>query len=438
MIQTKNLIIGFGKAGKTLAGLFDKQGERTILVEQSEKMYGGTCINVGCIPSKKLIHEAKTDSFAVAMQDKDKLISALREANFNKINDLPNVTVINAQASFVDDNTVALSTGETVRAERIFINTGTTPIMPPIAGVDSERVYDSTGLLNLGDSQATAPKRLVIVGAGFIALEFAFMYHAFGSQVSIVEKFDSFLPKIDDDVRAIVLDLLNERGITVHLGQDVQEFKHLTEHTQVITDKMTLDADAVLVAIGRRPNTDGLNLQNTSVQLSERGYVVCDDKLKATDHIWAMGDVAGSPQFTYISLDDYRIVADDLFGSGTRHRADRHTFPTSVFITPPLSQIGLSEKQAKDSGKNYQVATLPAQVIVKAKITGNTKGLLKAIVDKDNNEILGVTLFCENSHEIINLFKLAMDNGVKADYFKEQIFTHPTISESLNDLFAEF
>lgn len=438
MIQTKNLIIGFGKAGKTLAGLFDKHGQSTVLVEQSEKMYGGTCINVGCIPSKKLIHEAKTDGFDEAMQNKDALISTLREANFNKINDLSNVRVITAQASFVDDNTVTLSTGETVRAERIFINTGATPIMPNVAGVDGERIYDSTGLLNLGDTQKTAPKRLVIVGAGFIALEFAFMYHAFGSQVSIVERSEEFLANVDDDVREIVLDLLDERGIELHLGQDVQEFRHQDTHTQVITDKLTLDADAVLIAIGRQPNTNSLNLQNTSVQLDERGYVVCDDKLKATNNIWAMGDVAGSPQFTYISLDDYRIVADDLFGSGTRQRADRNIFPTSVFITPPLSQIGMSEKQAQASGKNYRVAILAAQNIVKAKMTGNTKGLLKAVVDKDTNEILGVTLFCDDSHEIINLFKLAMDNGVKADYFKGQIFTHPTMSESLNDLFAQF
>lgn len=160
MIQTKNLIIGFGKAGKTLAGLFDKHGQSIVLVEQSEKMYGGTCINVGCIPSKKLIHEAKTDVFDEAMQNKDALISTLREANFKKINDLSNVRVITAQASFVDDNTVTLSTGETVRAERIFINTGATPIMPNVAGVDGERIYDSTGLLNLGDTQKNRPQAI--------------------------------------------------------------------------------------------------------------------------------------------------------------------------------------------------------------------------------------------------------------------------------------
>lgn len=438
MINTKNLIIGFGKAGKTLAGLFDKKGEQTMLVEQHTHMYGGTCINIGCIPSKKLIHEAKEKGFNVAMQNKDKLILALREANFKKLDELPNVEVVNALASFVDDKTVVLSTGDTVRAERIFINTGTSPIMPTVPGVDGERIYDSTGLLNLGDTKDTAPKRLVIVGAGFIALEFAFMYHAFGSQVSIIEKFDTFLPSVDDDVRDVVLNLLKERGIELYLGQELTSFEHLDEHTNVITDKMTLQADAVLVAIGRKPNTDKLNLQNTSVQLDKRGYVACDDKLRATDGIWAMGDVAGSPQFTYMSLDDYRIVADDLFGDGTRHTKDRNIFPTSVFITPPLSQIGMTQKQAEQSGKNYDVAILPASNVVKAKMTGSTDGLLKAVVDKDTNEILGVTLFCENSHEIINLFKLAMDNGIKADYFKSQIFTHPTISESLNDLFAKF
>lgn len=438
MIQTKNLIIGFGKAGKTLAGLFNVHGEETILVEQSAQMYGGTCINIGCIPSKKLIFEGKYTDFATAMINKDKLIGALREANFKRLDDLSHVTVVNAQASFIDNHTVELSTGQRVHAQRIFINTGATSVMPKVAGVDGLRIHDSTGLLNLSKSANTAPKRLVIIGAGFIALEFAFMYANFGSEVTLVEKFDQFLPSVDDDVRQIVFGLLDRRGIKLHLGQNLQKFEHFDTHTDVITDKMTLPADAVLVAMGRRPNTDALNLQNTSVKLTERGHVVCDETLKAAENIWAMGDVAGSPQFTYISLDDYRIIANHLYGDGTRHTSDRQVFPTSVFITPPLSQIGMNENQAKQSGKNYAVATMPAVNVVKAKITGATDGLLKAIIDKDSREILGVTLFCEDSHEVINLFKLAMDNGIKADYFKNQIFTHPTISEALNDLFAQF
>ncbi|MDH2923923.1 pyruvate/2-oxoglutarate dehydrogenase complex dihydrolipoamide dehydrogenase (E3) component [Nicoletella semolina] len=438
MKQTKNLIIGFGKAGKTLAATFDKHGESTILVEESAQMYGGTCINVGCIPSKKLLFAGKKHDFASAMAQKTALISALRQANFKKVDDLANVEVINATASFVNDHTVELSTGEQITAERIFINTGAVSIMPKIAGIDGKRIYNSTQMLNLGDTQDSHPERLVIVGGGFIALEFAFMYQAFGSKVSIIELNDTLLAKEDDDVREVMQGLLAERGIEVHLGTSVEQFVEQDTHTEVLTNKLTLEADAVLVAIGRRANTDGLKLENTSVQLDERGYVVCNDKLKASDHIWALGDVAGSPQFTYISLDDYRIVVDDLFGSGTRSRNDRQIFPTSVFIEPPLSHIGMTEKQARASGRDYQVAKLPANSVPKAKIVNQTQGFLKAIIDKQTREILGVTLFCENSHEIINLFKLAMDNGIKADYFKSQIFTHPTISEAINDLFGQF
>lgn len=437
MKQVKNLIIGFGKAGKTLAALFDKKGEEVLLVEQSTQMYGGTCINVGCIPSKKLIYDAKQHQFESAQQNKDRLIGALRQANFKKLEDLTNVQIVNAAASFVDDHTVQLSTGEMVRAERIFINTGATPIMPKVAGIEDERIFNSSEILATDNTQKTAPKRFVIIGAGFIALEFAFMYHAFGSQVTIIEKFDRFLPSVDEDVRECILNILKQKGIELHLGCELSQFESTDECVKVITDKAAFDADQVLVAIGRQPNTKQLNLHNTSVKLSERGYIVCDEKLKASEHIWAMGDVAGSPQFTYISLDDYRIVADTLFGHSERTTHDRQVFPTSVFIEPPLSHIGMTQNQAQKSGKSYKVLTLNANQIVKAKITGQTDGLLKAIIDEDTHQILGVTLFCQDSHEIINLFKLAMDHGIKADYFKNQIFTHPTVSESLNDLFAQ-
>ncbi|UNU73235.1 FAD-dependent oxidoreductase [Moraxella nasovis] len=437
-IKTKNLIIGFGKAGKTLAALFDKHGEETIVVEKSPKMYGGTCINIGCIPSKKLIYAGYRSGFSDAMKEKNILIDKLRQANYQKLDELSYVQVITASASFIDDNTVKLSNGDTITAERIFINTGATPSTLPIEGIDSKHVHDSTSLLYLSDKREHAPDHLVIIGGGFIALEFAFMYRQFGSKVTIIENAPNILMNNDDDVRDVMLELLQEQGIKLLLSTDLQRFIEHEEYTEVITNNGTFNADAVLLAVGRRPNTKDLQLENTSVTLTDRGYISCDDTLKASDHIWALGDVAGSPQFTYISLDDYRIVANHLFGDGTRSTADRSIFPTSVFVTPPLSHIGMSEKQAKESGKNYLVASLPASSIVKAKILKQEKGILKAVIDADTREILGVTLFCAQSHEIINLFKLAMDHGIKADYFKNQIFTHPTISEALNQLFEQF
>ncbi|MDO5651908.1 MAG: FAD-dependent oxidoreductase [Moraxella sp.] len=448
---TKNLIIGFGKAGKTLASHLAKLGEQVTLIEQSEQMYGGTCINIGCIPSKKLIHESQYHSFTEAMHSKDQLITQLRTANYNKLNHESNITVINATAKFQNDNTVILSNGNTITAERIFINTGAVSNIPPITGLNAlfnQYIFDSTGILSLNHYKDNAPNHLVIIGGGFIALEFAFMYRAFGSQVTILETADTLIAHQDEDIRQEILTIMARHNIQVMTGVNISEFAQsdntnnntdntvaikLTQNNQAIDD---IFADVVLIATGRKPNTQTLELHNTSIQLTERGFIQVDEHLKAADNIWAMGDVAGSPQFTYISLDDYRIVINQLFGDGNRNTKDRNVFPTSVFINPPLSHIGMTEKQAINANKNYHLLTLKANDIVKAKVINQTDGLLKAIIDKDTGLILGVTLLCAESHELINLFKLAMDYHIPAAYFKSQIFTHPTMAEGMNDLFA--
>ena len=423
-MHTQNLIIGFGKAGKTLAADLANHGQSVVLVEQNDQMYGGTCINIGCIPSKKLLVEgAKHHDFQAAMQAKNSLIPKLRAANFAKLDNMANVQVIHSQAQFRDEHTVILrgAQGEqTIRAERIFINTGATSNPLNVAGADHPRVHYSTEMLSL----AERPERLVIIGGGYISLEFAFMYQQFGSKVTILDNSPVFLPREDRDIAEEMLRVLNSRQINVL--QSVQ------------TNQGDFAADAVLVAIGRQPNTAALSLENAGIATTERGFIATDAQCRVLgkDHIWAMGDVAGSPMFTYISLDDYRIVRDQLLGNGTRNRNDRATFPTTTFTEPPLSHIGLTETVAAQSGRSYKVLKLKTEAIPKAKILGQTDGLLKAIVDSESGEILGVTLFCAESHEIINLFKMAIDHKIPASYIKNHIFTHPTIAEGLNDLFA--
>ncbi|WP_455050231.1 FAD-dependent oxidoreductase [Hoylesella nanceiensis] len=442
-INIKNLIIGFGKAGKTLAADLTKHGEEVILVEKSSSMYGGTCINIGCIPSKKLLVEAEkrpADAnqsvyFEQAMERKNALISALRAANYKKLDDLEGVRIINATASFINKNTVLLK-GEDkeieVTAERIFINTGTTPISLNIKGGDGNHVYNSTQLLSLN----TLPKRLVIIGGGYISLEFACMFQAFGSKVTILEASDTFLAREDRDVADEMLRILNSRGIEVKLNAKTTELQENDSYTTVITSQGNFDAEAVLVAIGRKPATDELELHNADIKTDERGYIITNDYLQVCDHIWAMGDVAKTPQFTYMSLDDYRIVRDQLFGESKRNRLDRKNIATSVFTYPTLAQVGLTEQQAKAAELQFEVKKIAANSIPKAKILGQTDGLLKAIIEKESNRILGVTLFCAEAHELINICKLAIDNNITADQLKNQIYTHPTMTEALNDLFA--
>ena len=442
-INIKNLIIGFGKAGKTLAADLAKHGEEVILVEKSSSMYGGTCINIGCIPSKKLLVEAERKPldvnqsvyFEQAMERKNALISALRAANYKKLDDLEGVRIINATASFIDKNTVLLK-GEgdeiEVTAQRIFINTGTTSISLNIKGGDGNHVYNSTQLLSLN----TFPKRLVIIGGGYISLEFACMFQAFGSKVTILEASDTFLAREDRDVADEMLRILNTRGIEVMLNSKTSELQENDDYTTVITSQGNFDAEAVLVAIGRKPATDELELHNADIKTDERGYIITNDYLQVNEHIWAMGDVAKTPQFTYMSLDDYRIVRDQLFGDSKRSRLDRKNIATSVFTYPTLAQVGLTEQQAKSAGLQFEVKKIAANAIPKAKVLGQTDGLLKAIVEKQSNRILGVTLFCAEAHELINICKLAIDNNITAEILKNQIFTHPTMAEALNDLFA--
>lgn len=453
-IFIKNLVIGFGKAGKTLAADLAQQGQDVILVEASAGMYGGTCINIGCIPSKKLIVEGEQRAacsadhvgvFEAAMTAKNTLVPKMRMANFRRLDDLERARVITGHARFQDEHTVIVSGVSevaggflSIRAERIFINTGSLPMIPKIPGIEGPCIHDSTGILSL----ATRPGRLVIVGAGYIGLEFAFMYRAFGTDVTMLDAGEVFLPREDRDIAAEMQRILQVRGVKLVMGAGVERFEESKTsagnriETVVVTKQGDHAADAVLVAIGRRPNTDGLDLARAGIHVNERGYIETDDLLRARPHIWAMGDVAGSPQFTYISLDDYRIVRDQLLGSGKRTRRDRMVFPTAVFTQPPLGHVGMTETAAQKSGRKVRVATLKAAAIPKAMVLGQTDGLLKAVVDADTNEILGVTLLCAEAHEMINLFKMAIDNRIPARYLKNQIFTHPTMSEALNDLFA--
>ena len=406
-------------------------------------MYGGTCINIGCIPSKLLLVEGeksarltdKSAAFQAAMQRREQLTSALRAANYNKLATIPGVEILTGTARFLSPNVVEVSTEDgacQIEAERIYINTGARPATLALEGADDKRIYDSTGLLQLD----SLPARLVIVGGGYISLEFACMYAAFGTEVTILEQGDTFLAREDRDVAEAMLAMLADRGIKVVLQAETKRFVSAEEAVTVVTSQGEYAAEAVLVAIGRRPNVEALHLEAAGVQLTPRGFIQTDEYLRATPNIWAMGDVAGSPQFTYVSLDDYRIVRDQILGEGMRTTKDRLLLPTSVFTTPALAQVGMTETMAAASGRPYEVKRLQTVAIPKAKVLGETHGLLKAIVDTETGLILGATLFCPEAHELINLLKLAMDHQIPAEALRTQIFTHPTIAEALNDLFA--
>ncbi len=448
-----NIIIGFGKGGKTLAGALASKGQSTALIEKDPAMYGGTCINVACIPTKSLEHSArlsflqggsfeeKAARYANAVAEKRRLTAMLRKKNYDKAV-ASGVSVITGSASFEDAHHVLVTysdaPAERLTGEKIFINTGSRPFIPPVNGLKTSRfTYTSETLME----RDALPRQLAIVGGGYIGLEFASYYANFGSSVTVIQDTEAFIPREDAEVAAAVADSFAARGIRI-----IRSAKLLSvsdgESGAVLTlekagETVSLEADAILVATGRRPNLDGLNAEKAGVELTERGAVKTDEHLRTSaPNIYAMGDVAGGLQFTYISLDDSRIVKSALLGGGSRTTQNRGAVPYTVFIDPPLSRAGLTEEEALAKGYEVWVAKLPAAAIPKAHVLQKPTGLLKAIVDKKTGLILGAHFFCAESQEMINLIKLSMDAKLPYTVLRDGIFNHPTMSEALNDLFS--
>lgn len=437
MKRVQNIIIGFGKGGKTLAKFLAQKGEEVLVIEKSNQMYGGTCINIACLPSKRLIIEAANGvDFVDAVNGKNEMTAMLRNKNYHMLADEPTVTVLDGTARFTGNHQIAVTTkdGEQrFEGQRIFINTGAQPIIPNIPGLkESSAILDSTAAMD----QMALPKRLTIIGGGYIGLEFASMFAEYGSAVTVLDSHSDILLREDDDIRAVVKKDLEDSGVTFETGVQVTRVDDTVVTYEKDGTSQQIAADRILVATGRRANTDGLGLENTDVQLDSRGNITVDDQLKTNvDNVWAIGDVNGGLQFTYISLDDFRIIRDQLYGNGQRKVSDRVNVPTSVFITPALSQVGLTEKEAQRQGIKYELKKLPVATIPKARVLQDPRGLFKALIDSQTNQILGATLYGPESYELINTISLAMNNKIPARVLAEQIYTHPTMTESFNDLF---
>ena len=442
----QNIVIGFGKGGKTLAAYLANRGQDVAVIEKSEMMYGGTCINVACIPTKSLITNAeKGIPYSDAIDLKNELTSFLRQKNYDNLDKLPSVTIITGKAKFVSEHKIGIALNQTneevqVSADRFFINTGTEPFIPDIEGiVTAKNVFTSTSLMD----EAGLPERLIIIGGGFIGLEFADMYAKFGSTVTLLDGGPTFLPREDADIAEAIHKVMSEKNINIITGAKVKSVRNTKNGGVVVAFKNTggtekeIEGSAVLVATGRKPNLDGLNVQAAGLKTNAKGFLEVDDQLKTNvKNIWAIGDINGGPQFTYISLDDYRIIRDQLFGGNHTSRATRKDFASSIFITPAYSHLGLREKDAVARGYRIKIAKLPAAAIPRARILNNTEGLLKCVVDAHTNQILGCSLFCVEASEMINTIQVAMNAGLDYRIIRDTIFTHPSMNEAFNDLFT--
>lgn len=441
MEKYENIIIGFGKGGKTLAKTLAAKGQSVLVIEKSQRMYGGTCINIGCIPSKSLIlnGEKKMD-FVTAVEHKEKLTKMLRNKNYHMIADEATGVVLDGTARFISDHIleVALPDGTKmqVEGEKIFINTGALPIILPIAGLaQSKYLLDSTSAMD----QEKLPETLVIIGAGYIGLEFASMFASYGSKVIVLDAHTEFIPREDDDISEMIYRDLTNAGIEFHLGVTVDQVVDKDATVEIsFTENGEMKkvvADKVLAATGRKPNTAELGLENTTISVDDRGAIVVNDLLQTTaKDVWAIGDVKGGLQFTYISLDDYRIILDQLIGEKKRRVSDREVVPYSVFITPPLSNVGLTEKEARKMGIAYKLFKFMSAGVPKAQVLEDPKGIFKVLVDPETNQILGASIYAEESHEVINLIALAMKGKLPYTLLRDHIYSHPTMSEALNDV----
>ena len=437
MLTYDLIVIGFGKAGKTLAAKMASQGKKVALIERSKAMYGGTCINIACIPTKTLLVAAEKGlAFDQVMAEKNAVTSRLNGKNYAAISGA-GVDIIDAEAHFLSNKVIEITAGdekEELTAETIVINTGAVSNVLPIPGLtETEHVYDSTGIQNLKE----LPKRLGVLGGGNIGLEFAGLYNKLGSQVTVLDAAPVFLPRVEPSIAALAKQYMEEDGIQLLQNVRTTQVKNDGAEVVVVTEDGEFRFDALLYATGRKPNVEPLKLENTDIELTERGAIKVDKHLETSvPGVFAAGDVNGGLQFTYISLDDFRILYSYLAGDGSYTLEDRKNVPTSMFITPPLAQIGLTEKEALEQGLPIAVKEIPVTAMPRGHVNADLRGAFKAVVNTETKEIVGATIFSAGAQEIINILTVAMDNKIPYTYLSKQIFTHPTLAENLNDLFA--
>jgi len=449
------IVIGGGKGGKTLAVAEAKSGRRVALIEKG--MIGGSCINVACIPTKTLVHSAKVAELArqaarfgirlafdgVDFDEvkgrKNSVVSEMIGRN-RRLFDSSGMDFVLGSARFSGLKIVEVTQQDgslrTMTADRIVVNTGTRPAVPKLPGAESVPMLDSTSIQNLD----RLPDHLVILGGGVIGCEFAQLFRRLGSRVTIIDRNGTFLPREEPEIGAEALAIFREEGIEVCLSAAVEGVvSHGGDRVEVrirsAEAERTIHGTHLLAALGRVPNTDELNAPATGLEPDEKGYVRVDEFLRTSvPGIWAVGDVNGGPQFTHASLDDYRIVATNLRGEAKSAR--NRLMPYTIFIDPELGPVGLTEAQARIAGYDVSVARLPASAIPRAVTMGETRGLLKAVVDRATGRILGFSGFCASGGEVMAVVQMAMQGGLTASQVRDTVFSHPTMAEALGDLFA--
>ena len=449
------LIIGSGQAGKPLATALGRAGWNAALIERA--YIGGTCINYGCTPTKTMFNSARVAYLARRAADygvhhgdvtvnlrevrerKQRVVDSFRESGLRGIERTANLALFWGDARFTSPHEIEIkqNDGGTRRlsAEKIFINTGGRPAVPQLDGIDSVPALDSTSIMELDE----LPEHLLVLGGGYIGLEFGQMFRRFGSEVTIVQRAGQLLGREDADVAEAILKMMEADGIKVLLNTEairVQKNETTIELTvRTPEGEQSLSGTHVLVAVGRDPNTEDLNLSAAGIETDKRGNVKVNNKLETNvPGVYALGDVNGGPQFTHISYDDFRIIRTNLIEGGNA-TTDKRLVPYVVFIDPQLGRIGISETEAREKQLKFRVAKLPMTNVARAIEMSETRGFMKAIVDAGSNQILGAAVLGVEGGELMAMFEIAMMGKLPYTVLKDAIFAHPTLAESLNNLF---
>ena len=445
------IIIGTGQSGKPLATALARAGWKIAIVEREH--VGGTCVNVGCTPTKTMVASARVaylsgrgkhygvdaGSITVDMrrvhERKRGVVESFRNYGQRTLEKTANLELVFGEAQLEDSRRVAveLRGGGTRELEgrRIVINTGGRPAVPPVSGLDSVPFLDSSSVMEL----TAVPEHLVVLGGGYIGLEFCQMFRRFGARVTVVNRNPRLIQREDPDVSAEVERILKEDGIEVLNSTQVARVEKSDSGVHVVLQSGEISGSHLLVAVGRTPNTDRLNLGAAGVETDELGYIKVNSKLETSvPGIYAIGDVKGRPAFTHISYDDFRVLRENWL-SGGNATIEGRMVPNCVFIDPQLATVGLNETEARKRGIDYRVVKLPMTGVARAIEMGETRGFMKAIVDVKTQQILGCTILGVEGGEIMSMLQIAMMGRIPYAVIKEAIFAHPTLAESLNNLF---
>src|ERR1700674_2964851 len=452
------IILGSGQAGNPLATALAAKGQRTAMIEQSA--VGGTCVNYGCTPTKTLVAKAEVAYLArrapahgikvggvcvdmLAVRERKRgIVKTWREGSEKRLKKAELVDLLYGEGSFVGPKQlrVRLKGGgeRMLTADLIVIDTGLTASAPPFEGLESVPYLDNVSVMELGE----VPEHLLVLGGGYVGLEFAQMFQRFGSRVTVIQKGPQLLSMEDPDIADEIAKILREDGIEILLEAKAESAASFEKGVRLTVKvkgvSRNLEGTHLLVATGRRPSTEKLNLQAARITTDDRGYIQVNDQLETSAQgVYAVGDVKGGPAFTHVACDDYRVLKTNLLEGGNRSIAGR-LFPYCVFIDPQLGRIGLSEKEAREQGKKVRVAKLPMSSVARAIETGRTRGFMKALVDPRTEEILGAAILGEDGGEVMSMIQVAMMGKLKYTALQNAILAHPTLAESLNNLFSSF